>query len=153
VLGIFTCAFLYVQKTPRYSLYQLKNALVAKDTGMIFKYIDVESITDNLANRFFAHIEKKSEKGREGASRSAGKDMFLRALPAMKNDLKRQMKDQLKLYIEDEQWLNAVKKTSIWIFDVKTDGNMAQIIVNKKPRFIMVKTPEGYWKITDIMIQ
>ena len=145
LVGIF-----YVPQTPRYSLYQLKKALVAKDIDAVSRYADVEMIVAKLADRVFEKTEKKLQADDKGTKRSRGNEILRELIPQIKKDMSRRAKGQLLEFLEDKKIQENLRKSTIWMVRIQEDGDTAKAFIGGKERFRMARTPEGSWKITDI---
>ncbi len=154
VLAGFAGGYRYARETPRYSLYQLKRALLARDVDGALRYMDVDSVADHAADRFLAKINKKRDGTGENMEGTRTKDFMEQLVPAIKKDLKRQMKDLVATYLEDEGMLQNIRKASIWIFEITLgNDNTAEIKADGKRLFVMTKTPDGFWRISEIIFE
>ncbi len=143
--------FLFMKGTPRYSLYQFRQAILNRDGETALKYLDIDSIVDNMMKEVLAKEEPAPRTEWEAAGRNLGKVMVMAMAPAMKETLKSTMKTSLTS--ADKSNLDNLKKGSIWDLDIKTDGNTAIVTPKGDPsvNFRMAKTGEGYWKIVEFM--
>ncbi|MEW6615011.1 MAG: DUF2939 domain-containing protein [Thermodesulfobacteriota bacterium] len=147
--------FLYVKGTPQYSLYQFRNAVENHDADTAIKYFDVDSIVDNLMTDFMKEEEaKKPKNGWEAMGQNFARGLMVLMLPRMKEAMKGQLKTAITTPSDDKTAVKDIKKGSISDFEIKTEGKMAIVSRKDDPKvkFKMVKTPEGYWKIVQLMM-
>ncbi len=151
VVGIVAIGFFYVRESPYYSLYMLKKALIDRDSKGVLKYLDTDSILDNMAKDVFARMDKKDPPRNkfEEHMQDAGKDLAAQLLP----QLKKQMGDaitNLLLSHNDEELLGKLKQATVFGLSVTVDGATAKVRQRGKDTvsFTMAKAPEGHWRIT-----
>jgi hypothetical protein len=144
-------AFVYARTTPYYSLYMLKKAIVDRNAQAVLKYLDTDSILDNMAKDVFARIEKKEPPRNkfEEHMRAAGKDFAAQLLPQLKAQMGESITNLLHSY-NDEQLFGNLRKATVFALAVTTHGNTAEVRQRGKDRisFTMAKAPEGHWRIT-----
>ncbi len=149
LLAVF--AFLYARTTPHYSLYMLKKAIVNRDAGQVLRYLDTDSILDNMAKDVFARMDKKEPPRNkfEQHMRAAGKDVAAQLLPQLKAQMGESITNLLLSY-NDEQLFGNLRRATVFALTVTTHGNTADVRQRGKDRisFTMAKSPEGHWRIT-----
>ncbi len=145
--------WVYARETPRYALYQLKRALVARDMDRAFLYIDLDTLTETMATAMFGTEEKSTEADRKSADGLLRKDMLRELLPSLKKTFKEQAKDQLLAYIGDEKTIRSIDDTTVWAFEIDAHDTTATVLLKKKPLFVMQKGPGGQWRITEIIFK
>lgn len=180
IIVFLIVGFFYVRSTPHYSLYQLKRAVENHDPDEALKYINIDSIVDNLSKEFFG-------KGEWGNSQEGGKGLSLKkmvadALPEIKdsarssfrasiasrndgqhNDGKQREKAAVQphknpappiggIEIGDLD-LRKIKKSSLWDLVVEKDGKTAMVHIKNTPgiKARMVKTEAGHWQVVEIL--
>lgn len=150
LLVVITGSFLYIRSTPRYSLYKLKNAISDKDAESALKYIDVDSIVDNLMKDLYAN-EPPSSNRWEAMGRSIGQGMAMLMLPVLKENMKSQIKTSI-VSEDDKSKLVGLRK-NLWDIDIETSGKTAILTPkdNQSIKFKMTKTSDGYWRIVEII--
>ena len=146
---------LYAKGTPQFSLYQFRNAVENHDADTAMKYFDADSIFDNLMTDFMKGKEAEKPKDEwEAMGQTFARGLTVMMLPQMKEAMKGQFKTAITTPSDDKTAVKDIKKGSISDFEIKTEGKMA--IVSRKDdknvKFKMLKTPEGYWKIVQLMI-
>jgi hypothetical protein len=82
IIVFLAVGFFYVRSTPHYSLYMLKKAIEKHDPDEALKYIDIDSIVDNLGRNFIGKNEK------DGSRKSSLKGMVFDALPGLKGSIR-----------------------------------------------------------------
>jgi hypothetical protein len=149
LLAVF--AFLYAWTTPYYSLYMLKKAIVDRDARQVLRYLDTDSILDNMAKDVFARMDKKEPPRNkfEEHMRAAGKDLAAQLLPQLKAQMGESITNLLLSY-NDEQLFGNLRRASVFALSVTTHGNTADVRQRGKDRisFTMARSPEGHWRIT-----
>ena len=61
-LGI---GFIFVKETPRYSLYWFKKAILEHDAESALKYLDIDSIVDNMVKDMSGEEDKEKDAVKE----------------------------------------------------------------------------------------
>ncbi|QXE92787.1 DUF2939 domain-containing protein [Geomonas subterranea] len=163
LIAVLVAGFVFVKGTPQYSLYQFKKAVQNHDPDTAFKYLDVDSVVDNLALDLInsKEMNKPASNPWEEAGQTMAKGLMTVMLPSIKEAMKGQIKTAITTAdsekSENDKGTNTIKglnKGSWSDFDVKVEGKMA-IVTNKQDealKFKMVKSSEGYWKIIKIII-
>ncbi|HRT27649.1 MAG TPA: DUF2939 domain-containing protein [Syntrophales bacterium] len=148
---VAVAAFLYVRTTPYYSLHMLKKAIVNRDAKGVLRYLDTDSILDNMAKDVFARMDSKepSRNKFEDHMRSAGKDAARQLLPQLKAQMGEAITDLLLSY-NDRQLSANLRKATVFALVVTTHGDTAEVRQRGKDRvsFTMARAPEGHWRIT-----
>jgi len=149
LLAVF--AFLYARTTPYYSLYMLKKAIVSRDAREVLRYLDTDSILDNMAKDVFTRMDKKEPPRNkfEQHMRAAGKDLAAQLLPQLKAQMGESITNLLLSY-NDEQLFGNLRRATVFALSVTTRGNTAEVRQRGKDRisFTMARSPEGHWRIT-----
>jgi hypothetical protein len=84
--ALLTAAVLYVRETPHYSLYMLKRAVDNRDADEALRYINIDSIVENLAKDLLG--TKGAVDSRNRGGKSPLKDMVTDSLPGIKDSLR-----------------------------------------------------------------
>ncbi|OPY68187.1 MAG: hypothetical protein A4E62_02113 [Syntrophorhabdus sp. PtaU1.Bin002] len=167
-LGIVLLAigFLYVRETPHYSLYRLVLAIQRHDPDEAMKYVDVDSIVDNLSTHLIGS-KATGRTDRDGKKPSL-KTMIGKALPGMKESIKASLRNAISSHGDagdnhhqpapnaiaiNNLDLRKVGQTSFWDLEVQRDKEIAIIRLKKLPgvRARMVKTRSGHWQVVEIL--
>ena len=117
----------------------------------VLKYADVDRIADSVVERAFKKVEK--EGGAEGGlSERLGKKEFLKqAIPSIKKNLKEQAQNQLIAYLKDDKVREAIKKTTVWMLQIRQEGDRARVSYGDKGRFVMEQASGGFWRVVDVL--
>ena len=148
-----TAGYLYFRTTPYYSLYMFKKAIINRDAPTVLKYLDTDSILDNMANDVLDRMDKKEPPRNkfEEHMQAAGKGVVKQLVP----QLKKQMGDaltQLLLSYDNEALFSDLRRATVFALAIDRNGNTANVRQRGKDKvsFTMAKAPEGYWRITSI---
>lgn len=155
IVVVALSGFVYAKGTPQYSLYQFRKAVENHDADTAMKYVDVDSIADNLMKDLMkAQDEKKPANDMEAMGNNFAKGLMVMMMPALKEALKGQFKTSITTPSDDKTPVNNIQKGSLSDFEIKTEGKMAILSRkdNKDVKFKMVKTSEGNWKIVQLMM-
>jgi chromosome segregation ATPase len=151
LLAVSAAVFFYVRETPRYSMYLLKRALLAQNMEDVLKYADLDRIADSVVERAFKKVEKGGV-AEGGSSERSGKKAFLtQALPSLKKNLREQAQNQLISYLKDEKVREAIKKTTVWMVQIRQEAGKAYVSHGGKERFVMEQASGGYWRVVDVL--
>lgn len=134
-------SYYYFIGTPTYSLYEIKEAMKKHDTERFKKYVDIDSITDNLLNE----ASKKMDTGEDPTGALSGlKALVISAMrPAIKNAIEKSIEDakndsDTKFTIKR---IDKDKDTATAIVESSKGGEMT---------LLMKKTPNRYWQVVGI---
>ena len=154
IAALLICAviagFSYAKKTPRYSLYMLKKAIIERDTATALKYLDTDMIIDNFAK---THLSNTGQEG-GGLRGKVVKNVIMQNLPSIKRQLKEQPHVYMSIFITDET-VSKLKKLTILAFKISTEGKSASVDIrgSDKINLKMEQTPRGHWKVTAINLK
>jgi hypothetical protein len=163
ILLLLVSGFLYVRTTPYYSIYQLAGAVNNHDPEKALKFIDVDSIVENLVKNLSAN---------EHALKPSTRKAIIAGISMNMASIKEGITQYIITSIRSGDSGNATKQESaggigfgnfninrihkniIWDLDVTTKGTTAFVRMKDKPerKVRMIRTPEGYWKIVEIII-
>lgn len=151
VIGLVAISFFYIQASPYYSLYMLKKAIVNRDSKGVLKYLDTDSILDNMSKDVFARMDKKEPPRNkfEEHMQNAGKDLAAQLLPQLKEQMGDAISNLLLSY-NDEELFGKLKQATVFGLSVTVEGTAAKVRQRGKDTvsFTMAKAPEGHWRIT-----
>jgi hypothetical protein len=176
IVVLLVLGFLYVQGTPHYSLFQLKRAVNNHDADEALKYVNIDSIVDNLSRSFFG-------KGAGGISLEEGKGSSLKmlvadALPGIKESMRSSFRASVSSGSDEKQRekvavqqhknpapsiggieiggldLRKLRESSVMDLVIQMDGETAFAYLKNNPgiKAKMVKTETGYWQIVEIIL-
>jgi len=148
-------SFYYIKGTPHYSLYKFKKALLKNDPETALKYLDIDSIVDNLMSRTMMEMteERLSKNEWENAGRAMGIGIAMMMKPAMKEFLKTSFKQAVTNPDKDKTDIRKLKDLGFNDYIIERIGNTALISPKNDPdvSFKMTRIEGGYWKIVDII--
>jgi hypothetical protein len=147
-LGI---GYIFIKETPRYSLYWFKKAILDRDAEMALKYLDTDSIVDNMVKDMSGEEDKEKVQPKDqskGSMNNIGKDIIMQNLPAIKAQLREQLKSAIVSY-NDRAVLDNLNKASVFGLQITLEGDMALVKIRGKDKiaFKMAKSSEGHWRI------
>jgi hypothetical protein len=93
IIVILAIGFFYIRGTPHYSLYMLKQAIEKHNPDEALKYINIDSIVDNLVRDFLGKNEKGV--GQEIHGKSSLKGMIGDALPEIKGSIRSSIREAI----------------------------------------------------------
>lgn len=151
VLWILTgCA---VPGTPRESLSQLRTALLNHDSDTALRYIDVDSITDHLAedvlNRYGTSDDLLTSLGV-----TAGRNIQPLLLPIIRETIRKQVRRAISS-TEENAYFGYIRKAHIFYLNVTMEGDDRAFVEPKGKSdfaFRMARTEQGYWKIVQLIL-
>lgn len=140
----FLLGFFLITKTPRYSLYQIGRSVKQRDYEKFVKYVDIDSLIDNLVNSSTSDVDTSN----------AG--IFSSLIPSLMESAKTTMKSQIRTYLEDGTLINGPFgqfTTSEIVFKTKINktGKTAEVTItaDSEIKLSMHKT-EGIWRLSSI---
>jgi len=148
VLGI---GFLFVKETPRYSLYWFKKAILDRDAESALKYLDTDSIVDNMVKDMSRGDDKEQAQTKDSSKESMeniGKAVIMQNLPGIKTQLREQLKSAIVSY-NDRTVLDNLNKASVLGIQITMEGNTALVKIRGRDKvaFKMEKSSESHWRI------
>lgn len=155
LLSVVISVFLYAKGTPQYSLYQFRKAVENHDADSAMMYFDVDSIVENIMNDVMnQQMSKEPTNEYEAMGNNFAKGLMAMMLPAIKEGLKGKLKASITTPSDDKTPVKDIQQGNLSDFQIQTEGKMAILSRkdNKDIKFKMVKTPEGYWKIVQLMM-
>jgi hypothetical protein len=176
IIVLLVIGFFYVRSTPHYSIYMLKRAVENHDPDEALKYINIDSIVDNLGRSFFG-------KGGGGISQEEGKGTSLKmlvadALPGIKESIRSSFRSSIasssdekhreKIAVQQNKSpassiggveiggldLRKLRESSVMDVVIQKDGETAIAYLKNNPgiKARMVKTDAGYWQVVEIIL-
>ena len=150
VVAVIT-GFVYVQDTPRYSLYRFKKAILNHDAEQALNYLDVDTIIDNMVKDSFGDPDKQntgSGNKPDTSRKNVGREIIMQNLATIKTQLREQLKSAIVSY-DDRSALETLSKASIFGLKITMEGDTALVKIRGKDKvaFKMARSQEGSWKI------
>lgn len=100
-MALLFVGFIYVRSTPHYSLYLLKQAVENHNPDEALRYVNIDSIVDNLGKGFFGQNERGGNQGARG--KSPLKEMMADNLPGIKDAIRTSFRDTIASHGKDNQ--------------------------------------------------
>jgi hypothetical protein len=145
------CAF---QGTPRHSLRELKNALLAHDAERALKYIDVDSIVDHMVEDALRTREAGAKTDLDLAALTLGRSIISVVQPQANAFIRKAVYAAIE---SDDQlgYFSQIKRASIWYLriDQKDDEALITPRGDDKVRFKMERTDKSYWRIKQLILK
>ena len=145
--------YIFLKETPRYSLYWFKKAILDHDAESALKYLDIDRIVDNMVQEMSGGEDKDKEKIQpkdpsKESMRNIGKAVIMQNLPAIKTQLREQLKSAIVSY-SDRTVLDNLNKASVFGLQIAMEGDMALVKIRGRDKvaFKMAKSSEGHWRI------
>jgi hypothetical protein len=143
-----------LQGTPRHSLGELRDALLNHDADGALKYVDVESITDHMAEDAFRMKRSVMKTDLDDLGLALGRSVVSAMLPQAKALIRKGVYAAIE---SDDQlgYFSRIKSASVWYFTIEENGDTAVVTPrgDDKVRFKMKRTDKGYWRITELLLK
>jgi hypothetical protein len=143
-----------LQGTPRYSLGELRNALLNHDADGALKYVDVDSIVARMVEDAFLPRESGAKTDLDALGLALGRSIASAMLPQATVLIRKGIYVAIE---SDDQlgYFSSIRKASIWYFTIEEKGNIAVVTPrgDDKVRFKMERTDKGYWRITELILK
>jgi len=176
VIVILTVGFFYARTTPHYSLYLLKRAIENHNPDEALKYINLDSIVDNLGKSFFGKEQEGG--GQRGGQGPSMKGLVAEAMPGIKESIKGSFRASVAGHSGEKQKENTaiqahknngpfigkievesfdvrkLKETTFRDIKVQKEGKSAIVSLKKNPgiKAKMIQTDNGYWQVVEIIL-
>jgi hypothetical protein len=143
--------YIFLKETPRYSLYWFKKAILDHDAEGALKYLDIDRIVDNMVQDMSGGEDKdkvQSKDPSKDSMKNIGKDIIMQNLPAIKTQLREQLKSAILSY-NDRTVLDNLNKASVLGLQITMEDDRALVRIRGRDKvaFKMAKSPEGHWRI------
>ena len=153
-LGI---GYIFIKETPRYSLYWFKKAILEHDAESALKYLDTDSIVDNMLKDMPGEEDKAKAQSKDqskGSMKNIGKDIIMQNLPAIKEQLREQLRSAIISY-NNRDALDNLNKASVFGLQITMEGDIALVKIRGKDKvaFKMAKSSEGRWRIVSFNLK
>jgi len=130
IIVILAIGFLYVRCTPHYSLYMLKRAIEAHNPDQAMKYINVDSIADNLGRNFLGISD--GGVGSETPGKPFLKGMVIDALPGIKDSIRSSVRSAIVSRGENKRESGSKNTASNKEINESLNANSAQDATRRK---------------------
>lgn len=101
MVGLLVVAIIYGKSTPHYSLYLLKKAVDSGNPDEALKYIDTDSIAENLARDFLG--KDRAGGNQEGTRGPSLRNLMMDALPGIKDSLRASLRTTIASQGRDKE--------------------------------------------------
>jgi hypothetical protein len=101
IIALLAIGFFYVRSTPHYSLYMLKRAIENHNPDEALKYINIDSIVDNLSMDLFGKNE--GDGNQEVSKKPSLKMMVADALPGIKESIRSSFREAIASHGKGKQ--------------------------------------------------
>lgn len=139
--------------TPRESLSRLRTALLNHDGDTALRYIDVDSITDRLAedllNRYGTSDDVLTSLGV-----AVGRNIQPLLLPIIRETIRKQVRSAISS-TEENAYFSYIRKGHIFYLNIIMEGDGRAFVEPKGKSdfaFRMARTEQGYWKIVQLVL-
>jgi hypothetical protein len=139
--------------TPRYSLSELRTALLNHDADTALRYIDVDSITDHLAEDVL-NRHGTSDDVLTSLGVSAGRSMRPLLLPIIRETVRKQVRRAISS-TTDNGYFGYIRKAHVFYLNVTMEGDGKAFVEPKGKSdiaFRMARTEQGHWKIVELIL-
>jgi hypothetical protein len=130
IIVILAIGFLYVRSTPNYSLNMLTRAIEARNPDQAMKYINIDSIVDNLGRNLLGISE--ASVGSETRGKSSLKGMVFDALPGIKKSIRSSVRAAIASHGENKRGSGPKKTASNKKINESLNTNSAQDVPERK---------------------
>lgn len=168
--------FFYGRTTPHYSLYLLKRAIENHDPDEALKYLNLDSIVNNLEKSFFG--KERGEGNQQERQNPSMKDLIAEAMPGIKESIKDSFRASIAGHSGEKQKektavqvhknngpsigkieidgfnVRKLKETTVWDILIQKDGKSAMVSLKNNPaiKAKMIQTDNGYWQVVEIIL-
>ena len=154
LLSLFLASACALQGTPRHSLGELRNALLAHNAEDALKYVDIESVVDHIIEDTFLSKESGIKTNSNALGLALGRSIASALLPQARTLIRKAVYAAIE---SDDQlgYFSQIRKASVWYFSIEEKGDTAVVTPrgDDKVRFKMERTVEGYWKIKQLIFE
>jgi len=104
IIALLASGFFYVRSVPHYSLYMLKRAIENHEPDEALKYINIDSIVDNLGRGFLG--KDSGGNSQESGKNPSLKGMVTDALPGIKESIRSSFRAAIASHGDNKQKKN-----------------------------------------------
>jgi hypothetical protein len=128
IIALLSSGFFYVRNMPHYSLYLLKRAIENHKPDEALKYINIDSIVDNLGRGFLG--KDGGDNSQESMKNTSLKRMVTDALPGIKESILSSFRAAIASHGDNKQNKDLGKLGSNHV----VDDNLNESIIQDVPR-------------------
>jgi hypothetical protein len=163
LLALVLAGFLgwfYFTTTPQYSLYQLYEAIKARDYAAFTYYVDVDSLANNAIDHGLGAAEREAEKRATNPLVRYGREvvgkLVVSARPKLVEAFKSRLKNEVASGNISEISFDQANLLVVFLkIDVEKNGKVADVLVpisKRKPLALKMRKVENHWQVFDIDI-
>jgi hypothetical protein len=101
IIALLASVFFYVRSVPHYSLYMLKRAIENHEPDEALKYINIDSIVDNLGRDFLG--KDGGDNSQESGKNPSLKRMVADTLPGIKESIRSSFRAAIASHADNKQ--------------------------------------------------
>lgn len=152
LLCVSVAAGCTVADTPRRSLAELRTGLLNHDADAAMRYVDMDSIVENMVRDIFMKYETKSDDPLALLGVKAGRQLANVLMPGVKELARNRVKAAITSP-DEGGYFEYVKKGSVWYLNISADGDTALVKPMGKSdiSFRMKRVADGHWQIVQII--
>lgn len=139
--------------TPEYSMMQFRNAIKNHNANLALRYIDMDTIFEKLFDKAQAKLVEETSAQNDGwaaLGMMLGSSMIQSYKPAFKEQIRQAMIDGITSTTTEETDKKTVEDAFSKDVTLKKENGLIYLEAPNGVKLILTKTPERYWKITDI---
>lgn len=138
--------------TPRRSLDELRTALLNHDADAALRYLDVDSIVENMVRDIFAKYESSSDDPMALLGLEAGRQVASLLMPGVKDLATRSVRAAIDSGGEGG-YFEYVRQGNVWYLTISEKGDTAVVRPRGKSdiSFEMKRVTPGWWRIVHII--
>lgn len=156
---IVIAAWQVIKVSPQYSIYQIYQATDQHDYDKFRKYVDVESISNNVVDKALSSAINKSKQdtSNKDSFYQLGYNIGLGLVSAMKPQLKKEVVSSIKNAVEEGSFKTEYKPKSIIDYfnavTVKKNSKVADIAIKSMGKEILklkMRNVDDHWQVFDM---
>lgn len=145
----------YIKSSPQFSLYKMYQAIEAHDYESFTKYVDVDSVIDNMLDKALEESKQEEPVGDEWYE--LGKSFAEGLIMMMKPRLKEEANAEMRRQIESGEFKKEYKPQNIvkafTKIRVQKEGKVANMTLTKEDDetlSLKMRKKDGYWQVFDM---
>ena len=139
IIALLASGFFYVRSVPHYSLYMLKRAIENHEPDEALKYINIDSIVDNLGRDFLG--KDSGGNSQESGKNPSLKGMVTDALPGIKESIRSSFRAAIASHGDNKQKKDPGTVGSNQVFNDKLNKSITQEVPREKFSVRLHKNP------------
>ena len=139
IIALLASGFFYVRSVPHYSLYLLKRAIESHEPDEALKYINIDSIVDNLGRDFLG--KDRGDNSQESGKNPSLKRMVTDALPGIKESIRSSFRTAIASHGDNKQKKDLGTVGSNRVVDDSLNKSTIQGVPREKSSVRLHKNP------------